>query len=417
VKRTALRSQASPHHPLPCRSRNGPTVGPRLSRPRPHRRRSGSGGVSLVEVLVAVVVGSALVVAITTLVMRSEAGRRGLTASNDSSQNAAFVALLLDRTLRSAGSGFSRSWRQAYGCRLLAARSGSQILPRNTAFPPPFADVPGTVRLAPVLVHAGLGAGGSDVLAVATGASGLGESPLAVRPGSVTSSQLRLTSTLGFRPKDLLLVLQDPTNCMVQQVADSFSTNPPTDTVLLGGSYASASVNSVNLSSLGVTSPAFVAPLGNLQGNTPALQLLGVSANATLVSYDLLRMDGSDTITPLADSVVDLRARYGVDSDGDGRIDNWVSPAAAPFDTATLLDGSSESLRNLASIQALRVGLVMRSAVPDREAVSPTNLVMFADLAVPLHHTRTLSSSERLLRHRTVEFTVPLRNVMLIPRT
>ncbi len=384
----------------------------RTGGPRLHR----SAGFSLIELLVAVLVGSALVIAITTILMRSEAGRRGLTATNDSSQNAAFVSLALDRALRSAGTGFAQNWRQSFGCRVLAARSGTRVLPRTTAFPAPFGSVPQTVRLAPVLVHAGAGTGGSDVLAIATGASGLGESPVGVLAGSVTSSQLRVPSTVGLRARDLVLVLQDPTNCMVQQVADGF-VGGATQALDFGGTYANGSIDSVQLDSLGVNTPAFLAPLGNAQGNLPALQLLGVAANATLVSHDMLRMDGNDTVTPIADSVVDLRARYGVDSDGDGRVDTWVSPATAPFDTATLLDGSAASQRNLASIQALRVGLVLRSAAPERTAVSPAALALFADLAEPLRYSRTLTSEEQLLRFRTVEFTVPLRNVMMMPRT
>ncbi len=388
---------------------------PHTARHGPALRRH-SAGFTLVELLVAVLVGSALVIAITTIVMRSEAGRRGLTATNDSSQNAAFVSFALDRTLRSAGSGFSQAWRQAFGCRLLAARSGTQVLPRSSNFPAPFATVPQTMRLAPVLVHAGAGTGGSDVLAVATGASGLGEAPLPVLIGSVTGTQLRVPSTVGLRAKDLVLLLQDTDNCMVQQVVDGF-VGGASQTLNFGGTYASSVINSVQLDVLGVSTPAFVAPLGNTQGNTPALQLLGVAANATLVSYDVLRMDGSDAVTPIADSVVDLRARYGVDSDGDGRIDTWVSPAVAPFDAASLQDGGVDAQRNLASIQAVRVGLVLRSAVPERSAVAAETLAMFADLAAPLRYSRTLSSTEQLLRHRTVEFTVPLRNVMMMPRT
>ncbi len=384
------------------------------------RRRNNSAdnssGFTLVELLVAVLVGSALVIAITTILMRSEAGRRGLTATNDSSQNAAFVSFALDRTLRSAGSGFSQAWHEAFGCRVLAARNGTRVLPRSTNFPAPFATVPQTMRLAPVLVHAGAGSGGSDVLAVATGASGLGEAPLGVLAGSVTGTLLRVPSTVGLRAKDLVLVLQDLNNCIVQQVADGF-VGGASQTLNFGGTYASSVINSVQLDSLGVSAPAFVAPLGNTLGNTPALQLLGVADNATLVSYDALRMDGGDSVTPIADSVVDLRARYGVDSNGDGLIDTWVNPAVAPFDAATLQDGSPASQRNLASIQAVRVGLVLRSAVPERSAVAAQTLVMFGDLEQPLRYSRTLSSTEQLLRHRTVEFTVPLRNVMMMPRT
>ena len=380
-------------------------------------QRQRVAGVTLIELLVAVLVGSALVIAITTILMRSEAGRRGLTATNDSSQNAAFVSFTLDRTLRSAGSGFSQSWRSAFGCRVLAARNGAAVLPRPAGFPAPFATVPQTVRLAPLVVHAGAGTGGSDVLAVATGASGLGEAPLNVTPGSVTGTQLGVPSTVGLRARDLVLVLQDADNCMVQQLANGFLSSASPQTLDFGGTYASSAINAVQLDSLGVSSPAFVAPLGNTVGNAPALQLLGVAANATLVSYDMLRIDGSDTVTPIADSVVDLRARYGVDSNGDGRIDTWVSPAVAPYDAATLLNGSAASQLNLASIQAVRVGLVLRSAAAERSAVAPASLEMFSDLAVALRYSRALDATEQLLRHRTVEFTVPLRNVMMMPKT
>lgn len=379
-----------------------------------NRRRA--RGVTLIELLVAVVVGSALVIAITTILMRSEAGRRGLTATNDSSQNAAFVAFALDRHLRSAGTGFSQSWRSAFGCRLLAARNGNRILPRPAAFPAPFAALPMDVRLAPAIIHAGAGSDGSDVLAVASGASGLGEAPLTVLAGSVTGTKLRVPSTLGLAGKDLVLVLQDTNNCMVQQVVDGFAGGASQD-VNLGGTYASSTINAVDLASLGVNAPAFVAPLGNTVGRQPALQLLGVAANATLVSYDVLRIDGSDAVSPIADSVVDLRALYGVDSDGDGRIDNWVSPSVAPFNTATLLNGSPASQLNLASILALRVGLILRNATPERTAATPATLKLFEDLPAALHYTRNFTAEQQLLRHRPVEFTVPLRNVMMMPRT
>ena len=378
--------------------------------------RAGERGVTLIELLVAVVVGSALVIAITTILMRSEAGRRGLTATNDSAQNAAFVAFALDRSLRSAGTGFSQSWRTAFGCRLLAARNGNRVLPRATPFPAPFAGVPAALRLAPAVVYAGQGTGGSDVLAVASGASGLGEAPLSVQAGSVTGIKLRAPSTVGLRGKDLLLVLQDTDNCMLQQVADGFVGGASQD-INFGGTYASSTINSVNLDSLGVNAPAFVAPLGNTEGRLPSIQLLGVAANATLVSYDALRLDGSDTVSPIADSVVDLRALYGVDTNGDGRIDSWVSPAVAPYDAGTLMNGSPASQLNLASIQALRVGLILRSATPERTAATPATLTLFSDLPAAQQYTRSFTAEQQLLRHRPVEFTVPLRNVMMMPRT
>jgi type IV pilus assembly protein PilW len=54
--------------------------------------------------------------------------------------------------------------------------------------------------------------------------------------------------------------------------------------------------------------------------------------------------------------------------------------------------------------------------VPERDPVAPGTLTLFDDLGGPLTATRTLSTAERQLRWRTLEFTVPLRNVMLAPR-
>jgi type IV pilus assembly protein PilW len=373
-----------------------------------------AAGFSLIELLVAVAIGMVLTMAITGLMVRSEAGRRSLTTVNDVSMNGAYLSYTLDRTLRNAGSGYTQSWPAAYGCRLLASRSGAQILPRTTAFPAPFASVPQTVRLAPVIVHAGAGNDGSDVLAVMSGASALGEQPMPVQAGSVTGTLLRLPATVGLRAGDLSMVLQDQTNCMLQQVAAGFA-GGASQQLDFGGTYAANTINSVNLDSFGVSAPAFLAPIGNVAGNQPAFQLLGLDTNTRLASLDLLRLDGTDTATPIADGVLDLRALYGVDGDNDGRVDTWVSPATAPWNAATLQDGSVVSRDNLSRILAVRVGLILRNNVPERDAVSPASLVLFSDLASTLQVTRTLSADEQQLRYRTLEFTVPLRNVMMKP--
>lgn len=381
--------------------------------------RRSAAGFSLVELLVAVVIGMALTLAITGMLVRSEADRRTTTSVNDTSQNAAFLAYTLDRTIRSAGSGYAQAWRQAFGCRLLASRSGAQVLPRTSAFPAPFAGVPQNVRLAPLVIHAGAGAGGSDVLAIHTGASGLGENPMRVLPGSVTGTFLRLNSVVGLVAGDLVLVLQDSNNCMLQQVLSISGAAPAPDQVNFGGQYASSTINSIDLSSLGVAAPALLAPLGNVAGNQPSLQLVGIGDNDVLSSFDILRLNGSDAATPIADGVVELRALYGIDSilPYDGRIDTWVSPSAAPWDAATLLDGSETSRDNLSRILAVRIGVVLRGNLRERNEVSRNAITLFGDLGPALQLTRLAPAAgvERELRYETLEITVPLRNVMLKP--
>jgi type IV pilus assembly protein PilW len=372
-------------------------------------------GFSLVELLVAVVIGLALVLALTTVMIRHDSGKRTLTSSNDLSLTSAFITFALDRDLRSAGSGFTQNWRENFGCLLRVARSGAQILPRASAFPAPFDGVPQQVRLAPVLIHAGVGTGGSDVLAVATGASGLGETALAVQNGSATASDLRVPSTVGLRGNDLVLVAEDGIGCVVQQVASPF-TGGANQLLSFGGTYAKSDIDSVQLADFGVANPAFVSLLGNTAGNRPLVQLLGVGDDATLFSYDMLRLEGGDAVQPLADGVADLRALYGIDSDTDGLIDDWVAPTDANFTAAALTNGSLVAQQRMVSIMAVRIGLVLRSDRIEREDVAPASITLFADLPAGVHYTHAIAAGDRRQRFRGVEFTVPLRNVMLAAR-
>lgn len=385
----------------------------------PHRAaRRGAHGFTLVEMLVAVAIGMALTLAVTLMMVRFESGRRSLTSSNDASQGGAYVTYALDRLLRSAGSGYVQGWREAFGCTLAVARGGATTLPRGAAFPAPFAAVPTTVRLAPVVVHAGAGTDGSDVIAVTTGSSGMGEAPLSVITNSATASALRVPATIGLRGNDLVLLYDGGTDCMIQQVATPF-TGGATQDVNFSGTYAAGTIGSAVLANLYTATsptgnPAFLSMLGNVGANRPQFQLLGVGPNATLVSHDMLQLDGTDTSAAIADGVADLRALYGIDNNADNIVDEWVSPGAAPWDAATLQAGiaAKDSIRK---IMALRVAVLVRSSSPERDLVSPATLTLFTDLATSLQATRNLSTDEQHLRWRVLDFTVPLRNVLLAP--
>jgi type IV pilus assembly protein PilW len=139
-----------------------------------------------------------------------------------------------------------------------------------------------------------------------------------------------------------------------------------------------------------------------------------VGDNATLVTLDLLRLDGTDTVTALADGVADLRVRYGVDTNDDGRVDEWQSPASADWSAANLQDGSEDARQRITRIVALRLAVLTRSSAPERDAVSPASLTLFPDLATALQVSRTLSADEQRQHWRVIDFTVPVRNTLLL---
>ena len=378
-----------------------------------HRRnrRADNAGFSLVELLVAIVIGLVLTLAITSVMTRSEGTKRTINSTNDANQNGAYISYVLDRALRSAGSGYAQRWREVFGCRINASLDNAALLPRTAALPAPFAGMPQAFRLAPVVVTRGAD---SDVLAVMTGSGGFGENSLRVLPSSVSASELRLPNTLGISGNDLVLLAEDGVGCMLQQVSNGF-VGAADQQLPLSGRFYSATGTDVNLTAFGVAGDAYAITLGNAVANAPQFQLIGVGDNNTLVSYDILRMTEPDEAIPVAEGVVQLRALYGVDNDNDGRQDAWVDPGAAPWDSASLLDGSVVARDNLRRIVAVRVGLIIRTSLVERTNVSPASITLFSDLGAALEQTRVLSADEQRIRHRAVEVTVPLRNILLLP--
>lgn len=380
-------------------------------------------GFSLIELMIAVAIGLVVTLAATGILIRSESGKRTTVSTNDINQTGAYLSYTLDRALRSAGSGYTQKWAQAFGCALHAQHSGTTMLPRPSAWPAPFASLPVNPVLAPVVIYAGASQAGSDVLAVMTGNAGFGESPPTVTPGSVTASSLNLRNTLGMRGDDLVLLYDDSGSgsglpgCVLQQVQTGF-VGSTAQTLPFAGAYAAGTVDGVDMTTLGLGSQTFAIDIGNASAtNTPQFQFIGVGSNNTLSSYDLLQLGAGDDAQPLAEGVVEMRALYGVDTNDDGSIDTWEDPAVSPWTAAELTDGSTGARTNLRRILAVRVGLVLRSQLIERDVVAPSTLTLFGDLPAAVQRTVNISTADQHSRYRTVELTVPLRNLLLLPIT
>jgi len=383
-------------------------------------------GVSLVELMIAVTLGLLVVLAVTTMLVRGDGTNRAGLAVNDINQAGALASIQLDTALRSAASGFATRASEVYGCRLNARRSGNVWLPRNAAWPAPFAGFTQHVRVAPVVIGKGQSDTGSDVLAVMRGNAGVGEAALEVLG---VGALLGLRNTIGLRNDDLLLLADGGPECLLLQTTalPSPAANTPvlnagiTEVQVTGGTglYHQLDGPQRTMASFAPVTPNTVAihlGSGLLDGttprNAPQFTLYGVGANGTLFSLDVLGIDGGMPL-PIVDGVVELRALYGLDTNGDNVLDTWADPGVEPFTAATLLSGTPAAQQTLQRIVAVRVGLVMRTTRREREAVAPASIVLFQDMPAALHQTRTLSQDEQRFRHRTYEFTVPLRNVLM----
>lgn len=409
------------------------------SRSRPFARAV-QRGLTLVELLVALVIGLIVVLAVTSVVTIGEAHKRSTTSTNDMGQSGSYAVYAIDRLLRSAGSGFAQTGKRGiFGCRLSAARkigaTATTILPRTaSAFPAPFdtllggagAAAAGNLRVAPFLIAKGATAGASDTLVVMGGNAAAGDVPRRIRSGFPGNNDLRLDNTIGLAHGDIGLVSIDngtfDSDCLIEQVnvTDATAFAAAGNEVLpMGGRYFTSTGATTSLATLAAGGTALFTPLGNVGANNLQFQLIGVNANRTLVAYDLLRAAGTGSdegtdasaMQALADGVVALYAVYGVDTNSDGAVDTWIDPAATGYAIGTLML-APDTMRH---IVAARVALVMRGSLYEKEPVTAASLTIFGDLAAASRRTLSIAASDRNFRYRVIDTTIPLRNMLLLP--
>lgn len=395
--------------------------------------------MSLIELMIALLIASLVTLAIFAVMSSFESRKRTTTSVNDANQAGNYALHLLDKLVRSAGSGYVQAGPPpnadntdrvaiAFGCRLLVANGGTTVLPGGSALPVPFENVntgtAGSLRLAPVIVAPsqshGTGFNGerSDVLLVMAGAAGFGEVPLTLS-GPIAANNMPVVSAVSIAPGDLLLLADQPTpadveDCMVQQVSSGFTAAP----IGLTGAYAPTTVASVSRAIYDDKSVAI--KLGHPTDNPPNFVAIGVGDNNTLMSYDLLQTR-SPALQAMADNVYELHAVYGVDSDDDGSVNTWVDPRTntGAFAVTTLMNGTAVSAERIAQIKAIRVALILRSNLQEKEPAAsepqftPATLTLFQ--SVGLDRPRNLTTDERRFRYRVIEATIPVRNALLAP--
>lgn len=389
--------------------------------PRLHQR-----GLTLVELLVAMAISLIVTLAITNVIIIGESQKRATSATNEMNQSGNYAAYVLDRAIRSAGSGFTQSWNYgAFGCVLNVARGGTKILPRANAFDAPFADMPKALRVAPVLLHRP--AAGSDVLLIMGGNAATGDIGRPLRT-SVASDELLLDNTVGLENGDIALLSRNGVDdCVLEQISSSTADLKTTghERVALGGTFsATASADTSPLTTALNGPDSFLSPLGRVGASNLALQMWGVNDKRALVSYDLLQSKDqvADTaaMQAIADGVVELRALYGVDENDDGKLDNWVAPDSSGYELATMM-GSADKVRR---VMAIRIALLLRSNDYTRpkeledgslQHIAASQYVLFKSMPEALQSTVAVPTEGQDYRHRIVELTVPLRNALLLP--
>lgn len=393
------------------------------------RRRA--PGFSMVELMVAMTIGLLGVIIMFQVFQQSEGVRRTSVSGGGAQQNGAIALYSLERDLRNAGMAINDTVYA--GCNVVGYDSA-----RST---PNFPPLGSTMVLSPVVITMGGAATTPDQISVFYGSNAQVMSSTTLA-GDMTSNTdpLRLQARFGYRPGDILLLVQPPApftkNCVFMEVT-SLPANPSnvvnhdTTTYVLpasGASVASRFNPSAGLAQYGGTNTANVARvfnLGNIHDDlnfptaqnvtVPVYNTYAISNNALTVSNAFVISGGVPAVNAIADNIVHLRADYGVD---DGVNDGSITYNTTYVAGDGIADRFISTAPNWSQVISVRVAVVARSALAetpsggvgapcDTTTASPT---WSGNTGVTRSFDLSSDPNWRCYRYRVFETTVPLRN-------
>ncbi len=356
-----------------------------------------SRGFSLVELLVAAAIGIIASLAIFQVFAVFEGQKRTTTSGGEAQTNGTLALFTVEREVRLSGYGFNAA--DLVGC---TAQGWDQVA--GAALTP--------WTLAPVVINQGAGstpgvAGSPDTVMVMYGNGEQLPAPVTLGVNSLgtTDNFFNIFNPFGLRPGDVVVLAEAGRPCTLAQVSQiPPATGSSTRFNVQQASYVNASGATVptrynNPGGLG-TAYTTSGKVFNL-GEAPTIKTLSVQ-NAQLMSQPV----GSVTATPLFDGIAQVQAQYGKDTNNDGVVD--VYDEVTPTNTA-----------GWAAVLAVRIAVVARSSLYEKDEVSPATIRLWADSAAVPTTTGpvwTLTADERHYRYKVFQTVVPLRNMIWRPQ-
>ncbi|MEQ1774627.1 MAG: PilW family protein [Burkholderiales bacterium] len=348
-------------------------------------------GFSLVELMVAALIGLIGTIVIFQVFAVFESQKRATTSGGDAQSNLALSMHSVERDVRQAGFGINDP--TFFGCSV----NGWDESASGTAFTLPF--VPVQITQGSATPDPVTGATPQpDTLTVMYGSSSIAHFAPSLNQnlGSATANY-RVSNRHGFELGDVIVLAElrgspQVPDCILAQVQDLPTSVGNTDSIVhasgtydLGGQTTATRFNKA----------AGIGPNYNF-GSTKVFNL---GRNPVVNSYtvsngQLLVQPFRGTASPTMDGIVQMQAQYGKDTDGDNIVDAYNdTPPTTPAEWTQVL--------------TIRVALVARVGQYEKTDVSPATLNMWTGGPV-----WTLSADDRHYRYRILDTIIPIRNMI-----
>lgn len=389
-------------------------------------RLHSSGGFSLVELMVSVVIGMLALLFAMRLLTGSEQNRQSAMGGSDSMQNGMLALFSISGDANQAGYGLNDPLLA--GCDTVFSDTGSYALA------PAARAGTATTPLAPVVIENS--ATGPDRVSFYSGSAVTGTATLRLTADYANGTRIYIDRIpYGFAQRDVIVVApeQPGARCALAQLSDNPDDLPPPP----GQQYVVISQGSgyrFNSGGLGATFTGGAARLFNL-GPAASLSFHTWSVNDGFLRLRTTDIGGSGGAagSAVADNIVSLKAQYGFDTRGAG-FDSDTGMQVSSWSN-TMIDADGDGITGGAGdwqrVAAVRLAVVARSKNPERPAAgaactaTPAKPVAFS-LAAPSGVTAVPVTIDvavtgdtvdwKCYRYRVFETIVPLRNASWRPR-
>lgn len=327
-------------------------------------------GVSLIEIMVALVIGLLTTLVVMQSFIFFEAQKRTTTGGTDAQTNGAIALYTIARDLQMAGYSLLPAENSPLECNPLPSIAGVDISPV-------------------IITDGGAAAGASDTIAIRYGGSAMAGVPSVIN--AIVGTLATVDNNMGCAVGDVALLINGAT-CNITKVTAVSAVSPYTVTLL----SATGAAGGVSLSCLGTWQQ---------------------------FSYDVtagnLRVNAVDRVA----GIVNIQAQYGISASANSNVvTQWVDATAAT-------GWNTPTVANRNRIKAVRVAVVARSGVYEKDivsaacssetAASPTGVCAWdATSAAPI----TASPAPKVdlsndpdwahYRYKVFETIIPLRNTI-----
>ena len=334
-------------------------------------------GFNLIDLLIGVAISLIGLLAVATVLIDFNKQRNTTTQTLEAQNNGTMALYLLERDLTPSGYGLM----SIQDCTAINWYYAGGVRTPLTTLPVKITD----------------GGASSDSVEIQYGVSNTGvPSVLSTQAQTFFGDPISVASIVGFNAGDVIVADAGSTGgtCEIFQVS-GVNTVARTISLATGAGYPYNATSQPAGWTL-VQPNNVIVNLGNFTGKRYSVATGNLQVGA-FPSY---------ATTTLVDGIVFMKAQYGLDTDLNGTVDNWVSGATA-------IDNTTAK-----QVIAIRVGIVARSPLYEKNAVdAPTVLCVLPDTTTGTCPASSTSKAEYTVpdahyRYKVYYTIIPLRNAI-----